>query len=310
VGKRLEKLCIRLHNRKRLVTNNPNELTCTSNQNLKAPWHNKQLLVWESNEIRNNFDRILSEEVTGLTVKYNEIFRTLFERGIPVYVIGGSVRDIVGGIPISKIKDIDMGFGVSSSEIISIANQNSWRIKNTTLNGLVQFGDTLSDLYLEGKPINGLNNDIENWGNGIKTIGCDLHLEPLYRDFTINTLCYDPINKVVIDPTGQGVIDTLNKVLRIPVPFEENETGEEGCAKWNLWVKGNPTKLLRYWKFIAKSYQPVDDRTREFIKQNAKSYIRKEHVLRITRNIKQEDMDSFKEALSNDMGVEWVNNFF
>jgi len=85
-----------------------------------------------------------------------------------------------------------------------IANQNSWRITNTTSNGLVKFGDTSSNLYLEGKPRNGLNNDIENWSSGIKTIGCDLHLESLYRDFTINTLRYDPINKVVIDPTGQS----------------------------------------------------------------------------------------------------------
>jgi len=58
-----------------------------------------------------------------------------------------------------------------------------------------------------------------------------------------------------------------DKVLRIPVPFEEDQTEEKRYAKWNLWVKGNPTKLLRYWKFIAKSYKAVDDRTREFIIQ-------------------------------------------
>ncbi len=80
-----------------------------------------------------------------------------------------------------------------------MASTFKWSVTNHTPNGLVQFGDTSVDLYLEGKSINGLNNDIEPWSGGTKSTGSDLHSEPMYRDFTLNSLCYDPVNKVIIE---------------------------------------------------------------------------------------------------------------
>ena len=60
------------------------------------------------------------------------------------------------------------------------------------------------------------------------SIGYGLHMEAIYRDFTFNALSYDPFNRVVIDPTGRGVEDAINKFLRIPVID----------AKINLWFDG------------------------------------------------------------------------
>ena len=178
---------------------------------------------------------VLKQQVKGLSVTFEHVFKTLFDQGIPVYVIGGTVRDVLLGVPVNKIKDVDMAFGTSSAEMIQIANKEGWKVPFHSMNGLVQLGDQMADLHLEGKSINALNNDMETLANCPKSIGNDLHVEALYRDFTCNSLCYDPINEVIIDPTGNGVEDAINKVLRIPARLG---TDQKTYFKWDQWLNG------------------------------------------------------------------------
>jgi tRNA nucleotidyltransferase/poly(A) polymerase len=86
----------------------------------------------------------------------------------------------------------------------------------------------------------------------------------MYRDFTMNALFYDPLNRSIIDIYGTGVVDTIEQNLRIPADR----------TKWDEWLKGNPSKLLRYWKFLSRKgrqYKPVDLETRDFMIQEASS---------------------------------------
>jgi hypothetical protein len=64
-----------------------------------------------------------------------------------------------------------------------------------------------------------------------------------------------------------------------------------------LWVKGNPTKLVRYWKFIGRGYTPIDDRTRKFIIDKAHSTLTTNHCAVIRRGIKPKDYPAFKAAV-------------
>lgn len=94
--------------------------------------------------------------------------------------------------------------------------------------------------------------------------GTDLVGENICRDFTCNSLWYDLINECVIDPIGkgQGIKDALNKVLRIPVKEKYRD----------FWAKGNPSKIMRYYKFLQKGYKPADESTRQFIIKMANKF--------------------------------------
>ncbi|KAL9648072.1 hypothetical protein ABK040_012126 [Willaertia magna] len=117
--------------------------------------------------------------------------------------------------------------------------------------GSVIIGNENCDLRLKGKAISGLNNDNHPVKSGIpRCFGTDLVRENICRDFTCNALWYDPINKCIIDPTGdgQGIKDVLEKVIRIPVKEKY----------WNFWAKGNPSKIMRYYKFMQMGYKPAN----------------------------------------------------
>ena len=55
------------------------------------------------------------------------------------------------------------------------------------------------------KTLGGWNCDRMPLSSTPKSFGSELHLEASYRDFTCNALCYDPLNKMIIDPTGFGM---------------------------------------------------------------------------------------------------------
>jgi hypothetical protein len=113
-----------------------------------------------------------------------------------------------------------------------------------------------SDGRLEGKTIRCMNSDVNLYDSKqpIKSIGTDLWLENIYGDFTVNRLWYDPSNDMIIDPTGWGVADTLNKHLRIPVPQ----------AQWDMWARGQFTRpsivfcvaVHAVWRCVTQAIRP------------------------------------------------------
>jgi len=189
---------------------------------------------------------VFNRNIGGLQITFQTVFNTLHQKGVPVFCIGGTVRDLIQD-PLNSPKDVDMSFGVSSHEVINLLHSSlGIQCSPPTMGGLVVIGSqTAGNIWLEGKAIGGLNFDIVSVSTAPRSISTDLHLECLYRDFACNALCYDPINKVIIDPTGYGIEDAINKVLRIPVDL----------PKWDLWYNGNTTKISkRLKKFISKGY--------------------------------------------------------
>jgi hypothetical protein len=113
---------------------------------------------------------------------------------------------------------------------------------------------------MEGKPIGGVNSDVENVIHDTSSVvSSDINEDCITKDFTCNTIFYDPQNDIFVDPTGWGIHDAVKKLLRIPA--EENN--------WELWVKGNSFKILRYWVMRMNGYQPVDNKTEDFIVKHA-----------------------------------------
>lgn len=227
-----------------------------SNKTSNPPWFHREIKIWKSDAVSKIFKDIFKNKIEGLDCTFKEVFDGILREKICVFIVGGAIRDCIIGKDKKEINDIDMGFGCTANEIEAIARKNSWWKSNCFISpfGRVQLGDSSKILFLEGKSINGFNNDRIKIPNLPSSIGTDLFAENMYRDFSCNALWYDPFNEVIIDPTGHGVEDSLKMILRIPVDKDF----------WDKWIEGNPLKLYRYWKFRARGYKPADQDTKNF----------------------------------------------
>jgi hypothetical protein len=228
---------------------------------IAQPWDNKKILIVKHEAISKKMNSVLNKKVNGLEATFLEVISFIHSNGIPVFIVGGCIRDLISDVKNktdTEIKDIDLGFGCSANELVSILKPKYQKV-GVSSTGLVSIGDVVKGkLYLEGKSLNGFNNDrIKHPIKSIpSSIGTDLFHENICRDFTCNALWYDCINETIIDPTGYGIEDVLNLKLRIPV------------SNWKFWFQGNPTKLMRYMKMKAKGYSAIDLETEKFILEN------------------------------------------
>jgi hypothetical protein len=137
---------------------------------IEQPWFDDNIIVYQHLEISRVFDKILAKQVVGLPngVTFIHVVMFLLSESIPVFIVGGAVRDIIHHICVEKknnnvdqlIKDIDIAFGCSSTELIDLLKlkRPTWNNLVHYASGLVQLGDNRTDLYLEGKSIAGPNN--------------------------------------------------------------------------------------------------------------------------------------------------------
>ena len=97
--------------------------------------------------------------------------------------------------------------------------------------------------------------DISNWDETFFGAGDKL-------EYTTNSIAYfaDGLN-IIIDITGQGVSDTCNKSIRIPVREDDRE-------QW-----ASRSKVYRFWKLRIKGYTAIDTSTKSFIVSYAKRSI-------------------------------------
>jgi len=86
--------------------------------------------------------------------------------------------------------------------------------------------------------------------------------------------------------------------------------------QWEDWIKGNPSKLVRYWKFLAKGFSPMDKITRDFIITQAnqlfgsgslqRKYLKQHMTLGIiqgaTGSEREKRIRDFQKVLEDDLG--------
>lgn len=76
-------------------------------------------------------------------------------------------------------------------------------------------------------------------------------------DFTCNSVMFDPMQEMFIDPSGYGLHDIQKKLLRIPVAQQ----------KWDLWYSQNKRKPFRYWKMKLLNYSVSSNELHDFLCQ-------------------------------------------
>jgi putative nucleotidyltransferase with HDIG domain len=150
------------------------------------------------------------------------VFTTLSEiakkEGYQIYAVGGFVRDMAMGkcsddIDFLVDKEGDPNPGVSFCNILENTGigknkalyENFGTAKIDINNQKVEFCMPRSEKY-----------DIDNRKPEVEKI--DIKGDAIRRDFTINTLMLDLITTEILDPTGKGLEDIKNKIIRSANP--------------------------------------------------------------------------------------------
>jgi hypothetical protein len=207
-----------------------------------------------------------------------------FERaGYEVFLTGGAIRDAVHALAknpdattdelIEMLKDIDLATTAPPPVVREICRQIApeyehggvWSPLQVDQFGSVLVGGPKAKLpNPEGLDVNCLRSDgafepqvlHADTGENAYPYTFDHNLldDAGTRDFTCNALYYDPRTKVLLDPTGHGIKDAQDKVLRI--------------ARWSTLEKDDNI-ALRFWKFRLRGYTG-DRQTTRILSSQAK----------------------------------------
>eukprot|EP00802_Teleaulax_amphioxeia_P007623 Tamp_07630.p1 GENE.Tamp_07630~~Tamp_07630.p1 ORF type:complete len:439 (+),score=64.93 Tamp_07630:70-1386(+) len=205
-------------------------------------------LIYRSKAMTETINHVLhSREVGGLQgIKFADVVQLVLDKGASrIYVGGGFIRDLLSGV---VGDDLDFLFRCTGGSVVpfllACACGRGWptqrkfdEVTQRPRWDYITIGtDAARSNKFSGHPI-GAN--------------CE-------GDFACNTLLYDIASGSLIDPTGQGVRDAINFVLRVPVDRLDWE-------EWLLNDRLPGMKLLRYFNFVSRGFQPVDSQTREFM---------------------------------------------
>lgn len=163
-----------------------------------------------------------------------EILDKLQENGINYYYHGGIIRDILINV---KSADVDIIFDKGVNSIVPLCQKEGWpcsdvRVKEQYINFGIYKGDGLEGTNLK----NSFNTDLST------------------HEASVNDLAYDPRHGIIIDITGFGLEDIINRKFRLGARPDQ----------WLSWVK-DPKRPFRYFKLIQKGFEPLNDKLHEFI---------------------------------------------
>jgi len=172
----------------------------------------------------------------GLTPTASSSIKKLDDGGYNVWIVGGAVRDALKGI---VPHDIDIATDASPEEVIALIPQAiPTGIQFGTVTVPSKEGDEqieITTLRSDGKYTDGRRPESVTFGTSIEE---DLER----RDFTINAMALDPINRLLIDPHS-GRFDLENSILRtVGDPLKR--------------FKEDGLRVLRAYRFMAHPSGP------------------------------------------------------
>ncbi len=188
--------------------------------------------------------KYLLDQRTPPGPKYIELISEIWMRGHEVFVVGGTVRDVIVGHP---TKDVDLVTTMPLFRLHPIVldmYRRPEKLERQALeNGHLRLGGKLqsTDPFIDVSVFKD-----RYVGSPNAMFSSSFVYDVANRDFACNAVYFDPINDVLIDPTGQGIRDAELKRLR-PVC-------EQGRRM--PWQLGQIA--IRYIKFRHRGYTAVD----------------------------------------------------
>jgi hypothetical protein len=212
---------------------------------LTGPWSGlpKNTVIAAPLEIINVMKKSLQDSPyipsSGFSLKHQDYVDGLINGGWMVFVVGGAVRDSIVGV-VSKDIDIVTDAPYSQMENIVLRHVGGVASNQFPYGALIQMGSdkqrALDITCLRSGQV---------WFCDSQIVAGNIYRDTIYRDFSCNALYYDTLNHVIIDPTGRGIKDSVNKTLFPSCPKGQEEE----------WLK-NPRLGLRFFKMLYKGYKP------------------------------------------------------
>jgi Poly A polymerase head domain len=189
------------------------------------------------------FKRLLSQTIPP-GFQYIRLLREIWSRGHEVFVVGGTVRDVLAG---HTTQDVDV---VTTMPLVHLSPllENMCRLPmslppKATRNGHLRLGgspssgDPFIDLCVFKHYLPGTTDAL---------FGASFERDVGHRDFACNSVYYDPMNDALIDPTGIGVADADRHILSIVADPELRSHFHYGQI------------IIRFFKFLARGFTPSD----------------------------------------------------
>lgn len=227
-----------------------------------------------------------------------DILRDLDKMGYKGLVVGGAVRDAILDI---QSKDIDIEvYGMEFDDLMEFLNRYGTARLHGKSFGVIKLKDKEKNDYdisiprRDSKVENDPTSTSDASGRGINAVlDKDMSIEEAAsrRDYTINSVAYDPLTKELHDYYG-GVEDLDNKILRATSPsFTED-----------------PLRVLRGMQFASRFGLTVDPRTAEMCESMKGEKLQKDRV-------REEWMKFFTKCKEPQKGLqflidtEWIDNY-
>lgn len=174
---------------------------------------------------------------------YIEVAEEIWGRGFEIFLVGGTVRDVLAG---RIANDIDFVTTMPLNRMIGFLG----KMFRTDAAGY----DKRGYIRLGGKPSSGDPFiDLKVFSDALPgtkdaTFGVGFDRDVAFRDFACNAVYFDPINEAIIDPTGHGVGDCESSTLRLVDGRHDRHQKAQ--------------VLIRAVKFVARGFE-VTDETRD-----------------------------------------------
>jgi len=157
--------------------------------------------------------------------------------GVPVYLVGGSIRRMLTG---KRMSDIDLVVDATRGAI-SLAERLAQKIPYASRPVAVSSFPTVEvrcgDITIQiSEPLRNITMDISGVGGPLSDA---MKQDVLRRDFTVNTLLCPvdkPAPEKIIDPLGSGLSDFEQRVLRTPLDPQET-------------IGNDPIRMIRAIRF-------------------------------------------------------------
>lgn len=171
---------------------------------------------------------------------YIELAEEIWGRGFEIFLVGGTVRDVLSG---RVANDIDFVTTMPLNRMIGFLK----RMFRTDADGY----DKRGYIRLGGKPSSGDPFiDLKVFSDALPgtkdaTFGVGFDRDVAFRDFACNAVYFDPINEVIIDPTGHGVRDCESLTLRLVNGRHDRHQKAQ--------------VLIRAVKFVARGFEVTEE---------------------------------------------------
>lgn len=163
-----------------------------------------------------------------------------------LYFVGGCVRDMLLN---KNPHDFDIALDGDLDKIAEVLLDNGWKINEAGKNFFVliasKFDHNTNKLFSIEIALFRKDGTYEDGRRPSQVNAGTIYDDAERRDFTINSLYFDPFEDRIIDPTGKGIKDIQNKLIRFNGSPNER-------------IKEDGLRVIRMYRFSASLGFSID----------------------------------------------------